>query len=1325
MPNISEEDSKTNIYAQKLHLHTLESLCNDLVGGHAVEYGSNSQRLTLDKNSRSVLSWYWKNQGLWAKNLSGPTVQAILSSLDTDPPELEPSISASSTGEKKLLRLAKLEAHRFAGVHAYGTETDAPENFIFEPTKAITVFEGANGSGKTSLLNAIIWCLTGEIIRPQRPPERGDSEFEIEIEREENSSLHNIPPVTPMPRTGVYVPGADIEKIPVDTWVELTFEDRHGNVLPKIRRSLTRTNRGKIQESEPDLSVLGIDPISFRTGTTMPAILPFIQIGEQSELGRAVAELTGLSSLIALSRHATKVSNKISGEMTKAVKTEENRIDQEYERSIAELDSKITEHPALLPKDTLPRISDDKQLETKLGTLKSHFQSCKAKSFTDAVSVLGEDFDADDQVQIKELEGKISPAISKVGEIKYLPSANRLAQLAVLNEEQIKSASDLLQKICDEAATLAELASNPDTAKRNKLYARIAEWMKEFNIDLDGLHFCPVCSTDFGSAIDPITDNSVKDHIGEHLEQNSTLISQSIQAWIKSTVGVLATELPSALSQESGKELPDHPVSLIKSALVDELFAAPAFGGVLSLLKKNMGKVFEGAFSGFDRLDVQGSYKLPDSMSSLAKDLQISLNRVERAIEFAQWRKSNKDNCIDINKKVIGIQASDDDGDKIGISADSSLLDRLNVLKQVTESAAPINECLEKVQSLKNQVELRREEEKKLKRYVETIDALTPILDLGNLAAQQIADLQSRLKQSTEKWREAVYLNYYSKSGHSLADTKLAPEGQLSISVGSNGAVAPAQHVSNASALRASLLGFYIAFWEHVLKTRGGLKLMLLDDPQELLDEENEKRLGESLPDIVAIDAQLFVTTHDQRFASLTVRVPNAADLIEHRSVHPVNNDRGTLKVPLAITDIDRKRKAFYIDEDHADNARDYLSECRVFIEARLSDLFDDPAYSTRIHKPTLADYVLNARRLLKANPIHELFASTPFKKFCNDPALQDGHKCLARLNAAHHEGKRDIMPSDVSDIKDDLERVMKLAESLHDIFRAYRRREPSSENTLPINITKLQAANSPDFGVPIFPDLAAFTGQSPTIGTQDVEQDLFSSDWFEDKALFYLRNDMFGFSAPAGSIAVVEIDGAPARDQNLVIARHMKKYLARRLLRNSADSHSVTLATVSTDPRLRPPSIVVPTNEVELFRVVGFLFGGSPPEEMSKKHDAIPIQETDIFHKIKTCHRVRDTSAEPLALKGQLVLGGKEYLPEELIRNHDQLVAIALDDGSGIFKKIGSTLPGDLGHLCLFESIGGKGASEIASLDKDHGLGGGIRAVETAREILGVIYEA
>jgi hypothetical protein len=56
------------------------------------------------------------------------------------------------------------------------------------------------------------------------------------------------------------------------------------------------------------------------------------------------------------------------------------------------------------------------------------------------------------------------------------------------------------------------------------------------------------------------------------------------------------------------------------------------------------------------------------------------------------------------------------------------------------------------------------------------------------------------------------------------------------------------------------LLGFFFAFWEYVMKERGGLKTLILDDPQELLDSENRRRLADSFGALVDSGAQLVRT---------------------------------------------------------------------------------------------------------------------------------------------------------------------------------------------------------------------------------------------------------------------------------------------------------------------------------------------------------------------------------------------------------------------------------------------------------------------------------
>jgi hypothetical protein len=505
-----------------------------------------------------------------------------------------------------------------------------------------------------------------------------------------------------------------------------------------------------------------------------------------------------------------------------------------------------------------------------------------------------------------------------------------------------------------------------------------------------------------------------------------------------------------------------------------------------------------------------------------------------------------------------------------------------------------------------------------------------------------------------------------------------------------------------------------------VFTVRGGLKLMVLDDPQELLDDDNRDRLARTLPELVKVGAQLLLTTHNRLFARMSVAEARKADFVEHRSVHPVNEMRATVKIAPAIEELDRKREAFDLHVDDAPKAQDYVVEARQFIEERLADLFDDPAYpafSAPSKAPTFADYLGRLRGLV-GKPPNELFRKRMIVDFCNDAALKEGASCLLLLNKAHHRDKSKISYKDVKDEAVNLRRLRSRIEEVHEEFRRWKWRDTT---VTPSNVVSLKPANRPSFIVDIHPDLAAFTGASGKSNSQDEASDRFDSVWFEDKSFFYLKNENMGFAAPATSIVVVETEPKPGNDRNLVIALHKGEVLARRLLRPRGDALAIALAAQTPDPRKSPPTRIVDPSEAQIHRVRGVLFDDLQPP--TGKQEAIQISDAPSLGKIETSYRVRDESALPLALPGQLVLGGTTILPADLGIHEGRLVALTLTDGSSIFKRVGPALPG-LKSLRQFESIGGLGASEVIATEVIEGEFTKLRVMEFARQVLGVIYE-
>jgi hypothetical protein len=619
------------------------------------------------------------------------------------------------------------------------------------------------------------------------------------------------------------------------------------------------------------------------------------------------------------------------------------------------------------------------------------------------------------------------------------------------------------------------------------------------------------------------------------------------------------------------------------------------------------------------------------------------------------------------------------------------------------------------------ELQVRRDKRQRIAAYEIVAAALVDVINLGELAQQQVESLRGVLQERAVYWRSRFYCSAYSFSGHALVGTEMDSKGTLNILVGSEAAAAPAQHIANSSALRASLMGFFMAFWEHVLVVRGGLDVLILDDPQELLDEDNRDRLARALSYFVRAGAQILVTTHDRLFARMAVAEASKNGWIEHRSVHPVNHGRNTVETAPAIELLDQKRSEFEGHKDDALRAQDYVAEVRVFIEARLADLFDDPAYpaySAPSGAPTLSDYLSRLRGLISTPP-NDLFRNALVVDFCRDPALTDGAPCLALLNRAHHSSKAAITYNDVHLVRDDLRRLRRAVEDLHEVFRTWRWREPGPELTA--KVTPLRPGRHPDFRVQVHPDLAAFTGPSPSGETQDTETERFDSAWLDDKAFFYVKNENLGFAAPAGSLVVVECDPKPGNDHNLVIALRGENTCARRLLRPRSGG-PVSLAAEAPDPRKSPPTLVLDPSEVQIHRVLGVLFESLPPPR--EKQEAVQVEDAPGLARVATAYRVRDDSALPLALHGQLVLGGACIAPAELDAYEGKLVALTLTDGAGIFKRVGPKLPGALAPLRQFESIGGLGSSEIVATEAIDGQFSGVPVMAYARQILGVLYD-
>jgi hypothetical protein len=1300
----------SDLEPRPLHLHTLESLIADLVSGRPVQIGTGKQFALPDKRTRSALEWYHKKgAAAWTANVSGPQGEDLVNAILREPSELRPLPARPANANSRLLRLKKLEAHRFAGLHKFGTPSIAPENYTREFTLPLTLFEGRNGSGKTSLLNAIIWALTGEILRPQREPEAAE-DFDCWVAAGDGSdekTTHKLSPLTPMPNVDQYRP--EQAWVPADTWVELTFADMAGVELPVIRRRQSRSPQGKLEETRPDLSVLGVDPIALRIGTIMPGLLPLIKVGSESELGHAVSQLTGLSALVDLANHVRRAKTKIDKEFVKARIGDQDRADRDYGTAKDGLEKILRAHPTLKPWQAIPQPSDDKTIEQTLDEITRHLEGARASAFESARDILGDRFDQANPDLLSDLEKNIGRALERVSQPQALASAARLGALRRLTPEQLDAAEVKIRDILAEAKALDTLAQNPSKAARTRLYARVASWIADHPDPQRKDDTCVICGGNLEHAFDPVTGQLVKTHLHD-AASDSALLSQTLGRWADSAQGDLMRDMPEPLRAEMGTNLPEHPSDLLRAAIVSELFGFKPFRGVLGDLKAQTTAAFDKIVSDPAALGKPAELTLPQGCGTLGE----TLKRLDCAIRFARWRQDNDTLAREVVVGVLGRAP------KAGEPREkTTLTGKLLDLEATVKAAEPASDALTQCGQLKQHLKARRGAERHLGEYAVASAALGNLARLGQLADEQVDQLRKTLREEAAAWRDRIYLGAFPATAHDLVDTGLGRKGELDLVVQADGVSAPAQHVTNASALRASLVAFFLAFWEHVIKERGGLTTLLLDDPQQLLDDENRERLAAALARLVAAGAQLIVTSYDRRFCADVARLPIPGG-IEHLEVDPATDQQTVVRTTPPLPVIKERKARFDANRNAAEPAREFADGCRVFLENKLGDMFDDPAHATWAidnPNPTLATFIQRLRPLVRASP-HGMFSAHVFRHFVDHPALMNGSPAIVLMNKAHHGRRQEIRAADVAQCADDLSKLLELVEQMYEECYRWRRRDAPRDQVVVRAPAALAPMRRPALSVPICPDLAAFTQHVPS-GESQESVEYLDPRLLDGTVAFYLRRPNFGFAARSGSIALVEAEPGPAVDRSLVIARHKSATYARRLVR-SQNTHVIGLTADVPDPRTgTPKTIIVPEIEVAIHQVVGIIFEHSLTAEPGRD-EAVQVDVGSVLQRIQAAFRVIDESAVPLALNKQVVLGSHCIQLDELKLHVGTLVALTLDDGSSIFKRVGTALPGELSHLRQFESIGGLGDSRILSVGKPQRE---VRSVINARVIIGVLY--
>lgn len=1307
-----------------LEVHTIDTLCDELVSGRSVVVPENERPFLFESaETRSVFEWYRRNRAKWAQNNTKVDVESIVDQFEHDPPVLPPIAVSTTSGTPRVWQLRSVRAHRFAGIHLFRSLRNPPEDFEYTLETPLSIVEGKNGSGKTSLLSAVTWCLTGHVYRSQRAPELAEDPVEMTTpaavdDDGESESVYEASAVTPLPACQV-LEGLDSPKLPLDTWVELTLADQDDNIVT-VRRSLGRIGRNdRIQVSSPNLDALDVPPVALEIGTRMTGLLPYIEVGDKSDLSSAVADLTGLSPLKDLVIHAGKSRKKLVVDLPKNRQKEINDIEKRFRGERDELEQLLAEHEEVDPKVRIPDGTEGAICDEAIAEVRRAFERLQTEALSGAKEVLGEEFDPADPDARRDLAKNIGPAVALLRHenLKTLSNMKRLRGLGALSEDELCQASQLVDTILSQARDLAELETQRDRAKRVRLYAKVATWVNDHDPSQIDLSVCPVCQTDLEDKRDPVTGITVADHLQQCVDSSSDHFGQTVAEWATAVEGRLHQELPPPLADELRKELPRHPKDLIHDALCIELTANAVFSNSLAPLKKSVVKLSHVHLDDLPPFTEPAEVSPPSLLGDKGLALLKLLGIVRRAIAFARWRKTNSAACKTAFVAVIsgGSTEASELAQLDSLSADAPLLTRLKTLAQMVENSEPLGHALRRISKMEEMRAQRVKLEDRIEKYARVATAIAPLLELDALVDRQVGHLMRTLTEATTTWKGQLYQPAYT-GAPKVVDTNVASDGTLSMQAETGGTMTAAQHVCNASDLRATMLAFLFAFWQELTNRRGGLSLLLFDDLQELFDPENRQRVATTIAEMIAENAQIVVTTNDNQFGRLLYSAAVhkvGKDSIDRLRILPAKTATARIALDHFVEYIDEKRKAFEENENDDQSARDYVSQLRIHIENRLADFFDEP--DDRLpDQPTLSDYINAVRR--RVNSGLAAFNSRPFRRLVDGPEFQGGSEFVRIMNESHHGRAHLITYHDVYRIRDDCKRVLDTVHSAHEEYQRWLRREATDQ--MPDRPVLPCQRRDLSFTAPLVLATAAAAADSPNWETA---AEPFNCDWLTHHAIYINRTENLGFACPQNCRVIVDLDGDVPVNNSLVVAHVGNQTYIRRLLEVHQGRGQVVLASENIDPMRRPPTHVLRLTEVRLLNIVGVLFDDTPRYGLERK-EAVPDEVCDTLSRVEIAFRARGDSALPLVLGDQILLGGRGVSPREMSEFEGKFVALATTEGN-IFKRVGPLVAG-IAHVRQFEAIGGRGDSHVVRMEgrEDDPLER-LSMYLDAREILGVIY--
>jgi hypothetical protein len=815
---------------------TQEEFVNALVAGVSLTLPGGSRWQPLPESLRRILHGVWPGRIRSGDDrASADEAEAILTAATTEEP-LPAWSPAATTAAAPIWKLTDIRIRHFGGVNGAtcedSVEVNVPDNGV--------IFYGRNGSGKTSLSRAIMWALTGHVIDTDgidKPANDVVSTYSLEG----GTCTSRLPTIVPFPTQDQIADPANI-RLPL---VALRFEGPHADIR-FVKRELIRsrsnfsqtchwataTNDGQPAEWSPteDVSAaLGIPRQSLENAALQVARLEKLNpSAERNPLAAGIERLSGLTRLGEVSdRLANKLSTYVSGNYSRTLQERANRERENVTAAVQRMNAAL-ERGGLesLPAGDTSKPETSKNYLDEIEAVLAPRRQAADRALSDVLGL------AEGQSPPRDARDEWIRARDSIDRIKHQDSLETLLSVWAI-PDKLTELNEKVTKISERLKRYEALQQDRLRKVRSALYARIEKWAEDENQPAVDWSNCPVCATDLTDLDDPLLAEPIRQAASQARRDARLLRDDSVRldaAW--------SDELANFLAGCPGL---DNLELLVRAPELLDIEVLRKRSDLLGLVVR---RVVPEPLAALDQPAKPSVVDFPRTRDALATATALAECLREISVKASDVRSKRTTVIAEIDRILREVDEALRSHEPVGTA-----LSELASARKALADWTPIDQKMTLAQSIGPKLS-------EFGRVREAIDAVV-MHTLGALKDRAIGEYYNKLYRAPWLGQPTV------------RDIEAAQGSKLTIRAAIEDVTGDGARLLNHSHLRAVLLAFAGALKESADGRSGGIDIIVLDDPQVLVDEINRDGLGRWLKALRTARSRPVVFTHSDIFASV------------------------------------------------------------------------------------------------------------------------------------------------------------------------------------------------------------------------------------------------------------------------------------------------------------------------------------------------------------------------------------------------------------------------------------------------------------------------